>query len=53
MHIGDFCYDLYEDEGTKADKWMDMIQPVASSLPYQTIPGNHESAFNFTHYESR
>ena len=53
MHIGDFCYNLYELNGTKSDKWMDFIEPIATQVPYQTIPGNHEAFFNFTHYESR
>jgi len=53
MHIGDLCYNLYEDNGTKTDTWMEFIEPIATQVPYQTIPGNHEAFFNFTHYESR
>ena len=53
MHIGDFCYNLYEQNGTKTDLWMEFIEPIATQVPYQTIPGNHEAFFNFTHYESR
>ena len=53
MHLGDLCYNLHEEMGMKADKWMNFIQPVAAKIPYQTLPGNHEKYFNYTHYESR
>ena len=53
MHLGDLCYNLHEEAGMKADKWMNFIQPVAAQIPYQTLPGNHEKYFNYTHYESR
>lgn len=53
MHLGDLCYNLHEQLGMKADKWMNFIQPVAAQTPYQTLPGNHEKYFNYTHYESR
>jgi len=53
LHIGDFCYDMYEDKGNKSDQWMDFIMPVAANIPFQTTSGNHEYKFNFTHYESR
>ena len=53
MHLGDLCYNLHEEMGMKADKWMNFIQPVAAQIPYQTLPGNHEKYFNYTHYESR
>jgi len=52
-HVGDLCYDLYENNGTHTDDWMNLVEPLAASFPYMVIPGNHESKFNFTHYESR
>ena len=45
--------DLYKENGTYADNWMNMIEPIAAEYPYMVIPGNHENFFNFTHYESR
>ena len=53
MHLGDLCYNLHEEMGMKADRWMNFIQPVAGQIPYQTLPGNHEKYYNYTHYESR
>ena len=31
-----------QDDGTKGDNFMNMVESVASSVPYMTIPGNHE-----------
>ena len=53
MHVGDLAYNLYEENGTATDKWMNLVEPFAASFPYMTIPGNHENYFNFTHYTSR
>ena len=50
-HVGDLCYDLCENNGTHTDDWMNLVEPLAASVPYMVIPGNHESNFNFTHYE--
>ena len=32
---------------------MEDIQPIAAYLPYMTSAGNHESAYNFSHYTNR
>ena len=32
---------------------MEAIEPVASTVPYMTCPGNHESRYNFSHYKNR
>src|SRR5699024_9804272 len=32
---------------------MQMIEPVASRVPYMTCPGNHERKSNFSHYDAR
>ncbi|OMJ83789.1 hypothetical protein SteCoe_15197 [Stentor coeruleus] len=53
IHLGDLAYDLQEDEGKNGDKFLNMIQPIAAKVPYMTIPGNHESSKNFTHYSTR
>ena len=31
-----------QDGGRRADDFLNMMEPVASSLPYMTCPGNHE-----------
>ncbi|XP_060804292.1 acid phosphatase type 7 isoform X2 [Amyelois transitella] len=53
LHVGDFAYDMYEENGRVGDHFMNMIQPLAANLPYMTCPGNHESAYNFSHYSHR
>jgi hypothetical protein len=51
LHIGDFAYDLHDRNGTVGDQFLNMIQNVAGSYPYMTIPGNHESHLNYTAYK--
>lgn len=53
IHNGDFAYDLDTDGGEYGDKFMQMIEPIAARVPYQTSVGNHEIAENFTHYDHR
>uniref|UniRef100_UPI003EB79A87 acid phosphatase type 7 precursor n=1 Tax=Danio rerio TaxID=7955 RepID=UPI003EB79A87 len=53
LHIGDFAYDLYEDNGRIGDEFMKQIQSIAAYVPYMTCPGNHEWAFNFSQYRAR
>uniref|UniRef100_A0A671L610 Purple acid phosphatase n=1 Tax=Sinocyclocheilus anshuiensis TaxID=1608454 RepID=A0A671L610_9TELE len=35
------------------EKFMRQIQSIAAYTPYMTCPGNHEWAYNFSHYRSR
>ena len=54
LHAGDFAYDMKSEEGKRADNFMNMIQEVASKVPYQVIPGNHESENGkYTQYKNR
>jgi hypothetical protein len=53
VHIGDFAYDLHEKNGQRGDEFLRMMEPVASRIPYMTIPGNHEDHMNCTHYRHR
>lgn len=52
LHVGDFAYDLISDDGRVGDRFMEQIEPLASSLPYMTCVGNHENYFNFSKYRS-
>ncbi|KAK3085918.1 hypothetical protein FSP39_010591 [Pinctada imbricata] len=52
-HIGDFAYDLNVNGGKYGDVFFDLIEPVASRIPYMTLPGNHEYADDFHHYRVR
>ncbi|RUS75262.1 hypothetical protein EGW08_016977 [Elysia chlorotica] len=53
IHVGDFAYDMMEDNARVGDNFMRQIEPLASRLPYMTCPGNHEEAYNFTNYRNR
>ena len=44
LHIGDFAYDMDQDNGRVGDEFMRNIEPIAAYLPYMTCPGNHEQA---------
>lgn len=51
-HIGDIAYDLNDRSGKVGDEFMRRIEPIASQVPYQVVPGNHEAAWNFSHYDN-
>ncbi|KAM8833994.1 acid phosphatase type 7 isoform 1-T1 [Synchiropus picturatus] len=53
LHIGDFAYDMHEDNARIGDQFMRQIQSIAAYVPYMTCPGNHESAYNFSNYRNR
>uniref|UniRef100_A0AAQ5XPV3 Purple acid phosphatase n=1 Tax=Amphiprion ocellaris TaxID=80972 RepID=A0AAQ5XPV3_AMPOC len=53
LHIGDFAYDMDEDNARIGDEFMRQIQSIAAYVPYMTCPGNHESAYNFSNYRNR
>ena len=42
IHVGDIAYDLAEENGRRAQEFLNDMQPVASAVPYMTCPGNHE-----------
>uniref|UniRef100_A0A672H5R3 Purple acid phosphatase n=1 Tax=Salarias fasciatus TaxID=181472 RepID=A0A672H5R3_SALFA len=53
LHIGDFAYDMHEDNARIGDEFMRQIQSVAAYVPYMTCPGNHEATYNFSNYRNR
>ncbi|XP_030641288.1 acid phosphatase type 7 [Chanos chanos] len=53
LHIGDFAYDMHEDDGKIGDEFMRQVESIAAYVPYMTCPGNHEEAYNFSHYRNR
>ncbi|CAD5226353.1 unnamed protein product [Bursaphelenchus okinawaensis] len=53
IHNGDFAYNMFTDEGTFGDEFMRQVEPAASYVPYMTSVGNHEQAYNFSHYVQR
>ncbi|KAL4525182.1 hypothetical protein Ndes2437B_g03076 [Nannochloris sp. 'desiccata'] len=52
VHVGDIAYDLHHYQGRKGQHFLRMIEPISSSIPYMVAPGNHEAAYNFSHYRS-
>ena len=53
LHIGDFAYDFATSNGEVGNNFMNDIQPIAANVPYMTAVGNHEYAYNFSHYINR
>ncbi|CAG9328494.1 unnamed protein product [Blepharisma stoltei] len=53
FHLGDIAYNLDKKNGKIGDEYLNMIEPIAASLPYMTVPGNHEKFYNYTQYKSR
>lgn len=47
------AYDLHTDNGGRGDEFMDMIEPIASRIPYMTAPGNHERRNLYNQYRRR
>jgi hypothetical protein len=50
---GDQAYNMDDFNGTKGDEYMNFMQEVYAQLPYMGAVGNHEGAYNFSHYKNR
>lgn len=50
LHVGDLAYNLYTNDATVGDAFMNQIEPYSSKVPYMVCPGNHEEGNNFTQY---
>ncbi|KAG0176989.1 hypothetical protein DFQ29_005370 [Apophysomyces sp. BC1021] len=50
---GDQAYNMADFNGEKGDEYMNFAQQLYARLPYLGAPGNHESAYNFSHYKNR
>ncbi|XP_049700211.2 acid phosphatase type 7 [Helicoverpa armigera] len=53
LHVGDFAYNMDDNDALVGDEFMRQIQPIAAIVPYMTCPGNHERAYNFSNYAAR
>ncbi|KAG0187653.1 hypothetical protein DFQ28_006034 [Apophysomyces sp. BC1034] len=51
--LGDQAYDLSDLNGRKGDEYMNFVQPVYANVPVLATPGNHEAAYNFSHFKNR
>ena len=54
LHVGDFAYNLADDNGTLGDQFMNNIEQLAARVPYMVSHGNHEdSPQNLAHFVER
>ncbi|XP_046665735.1 acid phosphatase type 7 isoform X2 [Homalodisca vitripennis] len=53
LHVGDFAYDMYQENGEIGNEFMRQIEPIAAYAPYMVAVGNHEERYNFSHYSER
>ena len=53
LHVGDFAYDMYDDNARVGDEFFRQIETIAAYVPYQACPGNHEHVYNFSNYNNR
>jgi predicted MPP superfamily phosphohydrolase len=54
VFMGDMAYDLEDQAGRVGDVYFEQIsQSIARYLPFMTIPGNHETAYNYSNYNNR
>jgi hypothetical protein len=50
LHVGDFAYDMENDNGTRAQLFMNEIMNMSAYVPYMVDAGNHEQGYRFAHY---
>ena len=53
LHIGDFAYNMDELQGLTGDLFLQDLQNITSAVPLMGCAGNHEAAFNFSHYTNK
>lgn len=42
LHVGDFAYDMCNENGEVGDQFMRQIESIAAYVPYMVSVGNHE-----------
>lgn len=50
---GDQAYDMADFNGTKGDQYMNFAQDLFANVPFMGGVGNHEQAYNFSHWKNR
>lgn len=53
IHCGDLAYDMDSSNGRNGDAFLRDMEPIAAYVPYMISAGNHEHAYNFSHYAAR
>ena len=46
IHVGDFAYDIQDDNGKKGDDYFNSLRNTIATVPYMVIAGNHENYDN-------
>jgi predicted phosphodiesterase len=42
--LGDYSYDIFENDGQKGDDFFELMEPILTKSPFVMTPGNHETA---------
>lgn len=50
LHVGDFAYNMNDQDGAIGSLFMNEIQNMSAYTPYMVDPGNHDSSYNFAYY---
>ncbi|KAI8579348.1 hypothetical protein K450DRAFT_242849 [Umbelopsis ramanniana AG] len=50
---GDQAYDMADFNGTKGDEYMRFAENLFANIPFMGAVGNHENAYNFSHWKNR
>lgn len=50
IHLGDIAYDMHEENGTTGDRFLRVMEPMVSKIPYQALTGNHEWYKDYSFY---
>ncbi|XP_017852644.1 acid phosphatase type 7 isoform X3 [Drosophila busckii] len=53
LHVGDFAYDMANENGEVGDEFMRQVETIAAYVPYMVCVGNHEEKYNFSQYTQR
>ncbi|XP_017963627.1 acid phosphatase type 7 isoform X5 [Drosophila navojoa] len=53
LHVGDFAYDMCNENGEVGDEFMRQVETIAAYVPYMVCAGNHEEKYNFSNYRAR
>jgi hypothetical protein len=53
LHLGDYAYNMDELQGLTGDIFLRDMSNITQSVPYMGTCGNHEGAFNFSHFQNK
>ena len=53
FHLGNIAYNFDSFFDFMGDVYLSLLEPIASHIPYMTIPGNCEEMNNFSNYVNR